>query len=237
MVKTSSLFFAAALVPFFAPSPASAQSLEDRLRDQLRSTLNELHELQDQQASLQAQKTAAEQERDALKAQLAKAQAQLAHAGESGAAKAQAQALANEVTQYKTAAEQASGTAQQAQADRDKLQTTLSDAQKQLGICGDKNAKLLKLGNEILDAYQQFDVGEAIAANEPFISIHRVELENMAQDFDDRLHEDKFDPHAKQPAIFGGGAQQSPTSGGSGQQTPAPGSSKQQPAATAGSGH
>lgn len=201
MVKVSSLFLAAAFLPLLAAaSPAPAQSLEDRLRDQLRSTLNQLHDLQDQQASLQAQKAAAEQERDALKADLANAQAKLAHAGESAAAKAQAQALAVQVAQYKSAADQAAGSAQQAQADRDKLQTTLADAQKQLGMCGDKNVQLVKLGNEILDAYQQFDVGEAVTANEPFISIHRVELENMAQDFDDRLHQDKFDPHAKQPS-------------------------------------
>jgi chromosome segregation ATPase len=219
MVKALTFVCVAIVLPMLASSTACAQSLEDRLRDQLRSTLNELHALQDQQASLQAQKSAADQERDALKAQLAKAQAQLAHAGESAAAKSQAQALAGEVAQYKTAAEQANGSAQQAQADRDKLQAALADAQKQLGTCADKNAKLLKVGNEILDAYQQFDVGEAIAANEPFISIHRVELENMAQDFDDRLHEGKFDPHAKQPPAPRGNAQPGGTgqSGGNGQ--------------------
>jgi len=225
MVKARCFAVVAAVLPVLAFSPACAQSLEDKLRDQLRSTLNQLHELQDLQASLQAQKAAAVQERGALKAQLAKAQAQVAHAGESAAAKAQAQALAGEVAQYKTAAEQANGTAQAAQADRDKLQTTLADAQKQLGICADKNGRLLKLGNEILDAYQKFDVGEAIAANEPFISIERVELENMAQDFDDRLHQGKFDPHAKQPLAPGGNSQQPPASSGSAQ--PSSGGSSQ----------
>jgi hypothetical protein len=224
---------AASILGLFAASPASAQSLEDRLRDQLRSTLNQLHELQDQQAALQAQKAAAEQERDALKAQLATAQTQVAHVGESAAVKAQAQALASEVEKYKEAASQASGTAQQVQTDRDKLQTALGDTQKQLGSCEGKNAKLLKLGNDILDAYQQFDVGDAIAANEPLISLKRVELENMAQDFDDRLHQDKFDPHAKQPAS-GAGTQQTPAPGGGGQSTP-PNSDGQQPPATGGS--
>lgn len=200
MLKARRFFFLVCSLPLLAPTVASAQSLEDRLRDQLRSTINELHQLQDQQASLRAQKAAAEQERDALKAQLATAQAQLAHTGDSTAATTQARALASEVAQYKAAADQANGNAQTAQTDRDKLKATLADAQKQLAICADKNTKLLKLGNEILDAYQQFDVGEAIAANEPFISIHRVELENMAQDFDDRLHTDRFDPHAKEPS-------------------------------------
>src|SRR5579862_3923276 len=200
MVKALAWIIVAALLPVLAAGPASAQSLEDRLRDQLRSTLNELHDAQDQQATLQAQKAAAEKERDTLKAELAEAQAKLAHAGESAAAKAQAQALAGQVAQYKAAADQANGTAQQVQEDRDKLQASLADSQKLLGVCEDKNTKLLKVGNEILDAYQEFDVGEAVAANEPFISIHRVELENMAQDFDDHLHEGKFDPNAKLPS-------------------------------------
>ena len=198
------------------------------MRDQLRSTLNELHELQDQQASLQAAKAAAEQERDALKVQLAKAQAQAAHPGEIAAAKAQAQSLESEVTKYKQAADEASGTAQTAQADRDKLQTTLADAQKQLGRCEEKNTKLLKVGNEILDAYQQFDVGDAIGANEPFIGIKRVELENTAQDFDDRLHQGKFDPNAKQPAASPGTGQQ-PASVNGGQQPPPPTGVQQPP--------
>jgi len=204
MGKTPAPFLFASFLPLLAISPASAQSLEDRLRDQLRSTLNELHELQDQQASLQAQKAAAEHQRDALKAELAKAQAQLARANESAGAKAQVQALAGELAHYKAATQQANGTAQAAQADRDKLQALVADAQRKLGTCEGKNAKLLKLGNEILDAYQQFDVGEAIAANEPFISIHRVELENMAQDFDDRLHDNRFDPNAKELSPAGG---------------------------------
>jgi chromosome segregation ATPase len=224
----------ALLAATFAASPACAQSLEDRLRDQLRATLNELHELQDQQATLQAQKAAAEQERDALRAQLAKAQAQPAHPGESAAAKAQTQALAAEVAHYKTTAEQVTGAAQQVQADRDKLQTSLAGTQKLLGNCEDKNTKLLKVGNEILDAYQQYDLGDAIGANEPFIGTKRVELENTAQAFDDRLHEGKFDPHAKQPALPGGSGQQKPVSGGSGQPPP-PNSNGQQPPATGGS--
>jgi chromosome segregation ATPase len=203
MVKALALIVVGGFLQVLAASPAPAQSLEDRLRDQLRATLNELHDAQSEQATLQAQKAAAEQERDALKAELAKAQAKVANAGEIAAAKAQAQALATQLAQYKTAADQAHGTAQQVQADRDKLQASLAESQKVLGACEDKNTKLLKVGNDILDAYQQFDLGDAIGANEPFISIHRVELENMAQDFDDRLHEGKFDPNAKQPSPSG----------------------------------
>lgn len=183
-------------------TPVTAQSLEDRLRDQLRSTLNELHQEQDQQAALQAAKTAAEQERDALKAQLVAAKAQFAHAGQSEAG---SRAFEMEIAKYKDAYTQAAGNAQQAQADHDKLQNGLADAQKQLGLCEDKNTALVKLGKEILAAYEDFDIGDAVGANEPFIGAKRVELENIAQGFGDRLHDGKFDPRAIHASPSAGG--------------------------------
>jgi chromosome segregation ATPase len=183
-------------------SPVCAQSLEDRLRDQLRSTLNELHQVQDQQTALEAAKAAAQQERDALKAQLTAARSQLAHAGQGAA---NSHALEAEITKYKDAYAQAAGNAQQAQAEHDKLQSGLTDAQKQLGLCQDKNTALLKLGNEILSAYEDFDVVDAAGANEPFIGVKRVELENIAQGFGDRLHDGKFDPRATHASPSAGG--------------------------------
>jgi chromosome segregation ATPase len=187
-------------------APAHAQTLEDRLRDQLRATMNQVQQLQDQQASLQAAKTAAEKERDDLKAQLAAAKAQLAHASRNAADVQKEAALESQITQYKDAATQATGNVQQAQADRDKTQKALDEIQKKFGVCEDKNAKLYKTGNEILDAYENFDMGDAIGANEPLIGIRRVELENEAQGFDDRLHEGKYDPNAKMPAAAAGTA-------------------------------
>lgn len=177
--------------------PASAQSLEDRLRDQLRSTLNELHDAQDQQAQLLAAKAAAEKERDSLNAELATTKAQLARATHNTA---QAEAFEAEIAKYKDANAQAQAGTQAAQAERDQLKTGLADSQKQLGICEDENTALLKTARAILDSYDQFDLGTAIGANEPFIAIKRVELENLQQDFEDQLHLVRYDPHAKQPA-------------------------------------
>ncbi|HEY1614394.1 MAG TPA: hypothetical protein VGF97_11955 [Rhizomicrobium sp.] len=182
-----------------ASAPAGAQTLEDKLRDQLRSTINQLHQAQDDQAALQAQKAATEQERDALKTQLAAAKAKLAHARpqrDTG----ETQALQAEVTQYKSAVSDATTKAQQAQADHDKLRAQLADTQKKIGACEDKNTALLKLGKDILDAYQQFDIGDAIGANEPFIGLKRVELENLAQGFGDRLYDGKYQPAPNPPA-------------------------------------
>ena len=182
--------------------PAAAQSMEDKLREQLRATVVQLHQVQDDQAALQAQKVAAEQERDALRSQLAAAKSQLAHVPKS-AAPSPSPALEAEIAKYKDAYAQAANSAQQAQAGHDKLQTDLTASQNLLGVCETKNTQLIKVGNEILDAYQHFDFGDALGANEPFIGIKRVELENLAQDYGDRLYDGKFDPHAVRPAASG----------------------------------
>ena len=183
-------------VGIFSAQGAAAQSIEDKLRDQLRATTQQLRQLQDDQASLQAQKAAAEQERDALKVQLAAAKAQIGHGGQD---RGQVQALAAQVAKFKEAASQATGAASQAQADHDKLAAGVANAQTLLGACESKNDQLLIVGNEILKAYHKFDFGEAFGANEPFIGIERVKLENLAQDFGDRLYDGKFDPNAVRP--------------------------------------
>ncbi len=58
----------AALAALLTATAAAATPLEDRLRDQLRSTVTQLRDLQAQQASLTSAKEQAEKERDAAKA-------------------------------------------------------------------------------------------------------------------------------------------------------------------------
>jgi chromosome segregation ATPase len=50
-----------------------------------------------------------------------------------------------------------------------------------------KNRELYKLGNEILTRYEKFGLGEALTAREPFTGITRVKLENLVQDYQDKL--------------------------------------------------
>jgi hypothetical protein len=50
-----------------------------------------------------------------------------------------------------------------------------------------RNAALERLGNEILDRYEKFSLGEQFLAREPFIGRTRVELENQVQDYQDKM--------------------------------------------------
>ncbi len=174
---------------------ACAQTMEDRLRDQLRSTMTQLQQLQDDQASLQAAKAAAEKERDALKAELASAKAQLAKAQKQSDKSPEMEA---EVAKYRDAYTQATSSAQQTQADRDKLQTSLTGAQTMLAACQAKNDKLLVLGKSKFSRLpiRSSDSTRRCFANEPLHRrMKRVELENIAQDYGDGgFTTARFDP-------------------------------------------
>lgn len=57
-----------------------------------------------------------------------------------------------------------------------------------------KNAELFKIGSEILKRYEHFGLGDALAAREPFTGITRVKLENLVQDYQDKLTDAKVKP-------------------------------------------
>jgi chromosome segregation ATPase len=184
------------LLPALAGA-ASAQSSDDALRERLRQVTLQLRQVQDDQATLQAQKVAAEHERDEARKQLAAAQAELAHTKHEGNRVA---AVQEDLARTRDALAQATTTAQQSASDRDKLQANAATTRTLLTACEAKNAELLKVGHEILDAYSRFDFGDALGANEPFLQLRRVELENQAQDFEDRVDNGRYDPRSIRPA-------------------------------------
>lgn len=176
-----------------ASLPARAQDDSQRLREQLRQTVLQLRALQDSQAALQAQAAAATQERDALRAELAKLQ------GTARSAEAQRSELEGGLAKYRAAFGQASQQAQQTEAARAQTQSQLDAATARLDFCAAKNLKLLAVAREILKAYAEFDLGDAIGANEPFLQLKRVELENLAQGYSDAVYDGRYDPNAPPP--------------------------------------
>lgn len=173
---------------------ATAQSDDGALRDRLRQVTLQLRQVQDDQATIQAQRASAEAERDALKKQLAAAQAELAHVRHSGDKVAVVEAeLAKSKDTLTQVTSQATDAAKQNQAEHDKLQTAVTNARTVIEACQAKNVKLLKVGRDILAAYSDFDVLDAVGANEPFTRLKRVELENLAQDYGDRIDDGQFD--------------------------------------------
>ena len=181
---------------------AHAQTLEQQLRAQLADARSQLQDLQGQQAQWQAQKTQLEQERDDARkaADAAKAQLGKNQAGSTQDASAlAAERSAREQDEGKIQSLQkalATATAQSHTQRSGDLATQLSQAQGQVTTCTARNQKLYQVGSEILDAYSHMTVGTVIASREPFAASERVKLENAAQDYGDRLYEQRYDPRA-----------------------------------------
>jgi hypothetical protein len=57
-----------------------------------------------------------------------------------------------------------------------------------------RNDRLYAVGKEIIDWLDRLGIGGALAAREPFLGLRRVELENAAQAYADKLLEHKARP-------------------------------------------
>lgn len=190
------------------PGAASAQSLEDRLRTQLRETAQQLHQAQDSQSQLQAQLATAQQERDKAQADLKQAQTDLA--------KAKGRSAVDAATEHALAAERASHAQDSAQltkyrADYETLlaqsrtsETTAKTRDEELKArdvtlqtCEAKNAQLYEVGHQILDAYEHVGMGTFLVSREPFAQASRVRYDEIAQKYGDQLYAGKFDPRAR----------------------------------------
>lgn len=62
------------------------------------------------------------------------------------------------------------------------------------------NDELYKTGSEVLSRYENFGLGTALTAREPFTRLTRVKLENLMQEFQDKLDDGKIKPENAKPA-------------------------------------
>ncbi len=57
-----------------------------------------------------------------------------------------------------------------------------------------KNQEMYKIGTEILTRYENFGLGTAITAREPFTGTMKVRLQNLVQDLGDKLADQRIKP-------------------------------------------
>lgn len=198
-----------------AQQPPGGQSMEERLRAQLRATTTQLQQVQNELAALKAgqqpaaaQAASAKPELDVLKKELSQTQAQLAaerQAREAASAgsqqlRQQAQAASDKATaqvaQYRNAYDELLKMARTSEAERQRLATEAATHRTAITQCEAKNAQLYAVGQEILGAYETMDVGTVLASRQPFAAQSRVKYEQIAQQYGDRLYESKFDVRA-----------------------------------------
>ena len=184
------------------------QSMEERLRAELRNVTAQLQQTRGELELLKAKGApaakaapAAAPASDGLKKELARSQSQLAQeraqreklAAEQQRGAAAAQETAASLAQYRQASEQLAATGKQLAAERARLDGEVATQRGALARCEAKNAQLYATGQEILQAYESLDVLGVMKARQPFAAQSRVKLEQIAQQYGDQLYQGRFD--------------------------------------------
>lgn len=203
------LVLAALCTPAFAadqPSPA-----EQKLRDSLRNTMLQMRTIQGERDAMQAEKEAAEAEKADLAAKLEKLtkdyEAQKV-AAEKSSAEAQARItqhetdnayLASNLEKQRATNRDITAAAQKVEAARAKLNSENIVLQRKVEDQQRKNLEMHRIGLEILDRYENFGLATALTAREPFIGTTKVKMQNLVQDYQDKLSEQRVKSDAPAP--------------------------------------
>jgi chromosome segregation ATPase len=207
MRSTSAALLAGALAAI-GPAAAQGQSpTESRLREALRSTTVQLRTAEDDRARLQASEAALKEEVASLRRELAtpRPRSGAASAREVGGLRrelAEANRRLEEQVQVNRAAAESLSKCQVAgQEDaraRAQLQAEIAASRKEIAAAQAKNARLYQVGKEIIEWLSSKGVATALWAREPFLGLKRVELENVAEGYRDRLQEQRLEAGGRQ---------------------------------------
>lgn len=203
---TLSLLAAAALVALArAAEPAAAdgsERLRAALRDtttQLRNAQSDLANLQSQQAGLAEEKKALAEKYEALKKQAGTERTALDKnlatlTAQAADQKAQIARLTEALAKAKAENDRLAVLAKNSDAQGARLAEENLVLQRRLADRESKNLALFLLGNEVLTRYEEFSLGNALRAKEPFVGTTRTKLENLVQDYQDKLADNRVRP-------------------------------------------
>lgn len=201
---------AVALLCLMGRVGSAQQAPEDRMRDALRQAVTEMRAAQDQAAQAQADLAKAQAEKAALQTQLdaalARPAAPAAPPPDTGlqdrlrAAEAQSaqyqQLSARLQTSYQSAT-------QQARVKDDETRAATAEVASRgaaLELCKSTNTKLIDVAEQILHLYSTQSFRAVwLHSYEPLIGTARVKLENLVQDYDDKIQDQAYVPAAPRP--------------------------------------
>ena len=187
------------------------QSMEERLRAELRNVTAQLQQTRGELEVLKAKggpaakaapaAAAAAAASDGLKKERARSQSQLAQeraqraklAAEQQRGAAAAQEAPASRAQLRQASAQLAATGKQIEAERARLDGEVVSQRGALARCESKNAQLYAAGQDILQAYEGLNVLDVMQARQPFAAQSRVKLEQIAQQYGDQLYQGRFD--------------------------------------------
>lgn len=188
------------LVALAATPALGADDEVSKLKDLLRKNTLALREAQDQNATLAAKQAQMTAELDAANKKLADAEAAAKRAADLQTAVDSAKGETQQCTQrleetqtvlgkWQTAYEQAAAVAKARDAAARDFEAKYKESDAGFGQCKVKNDGLEKVARELLDKLGDRGFMEALEGNEPFLQLHRVELENLIQNYQDAMRD------------------------------------------------
>lgn len=184
---------------FMAQGTARAQqpSETDRLRDALRSAIAQTRSLEDQRNALTARVAEAERKSKDLQAQLeaAKAEAKKADQDQRQAVtdfNARLEERNAALEKWKDAYGEAATVARTKDAERAKFEAESKDYQGRNKACTERNGRLAAVGRDLLEKYRRVHFGDRVLAREPVTGIKRVEVQNVLQDYGDKILDEEL---------------------------------------------
>lgn len=210
MKSLAILLFPILMAPLLAAPPADPNQ---RLRDTLRNTMLQLRAAETERATLQANQLVNEAKIQELNTQVETLKKQIAKITKEAAAeeeaaikeiadlKAKQEAQDKQIAQLQEALEKwKSGynnvvkIAKEREDLRAKAASKAVVAERKLAERERQNLELYVTGRDILDRLAGFSLGTALTSREPFVGKTRVKLQNLVQDYGDKLQDSKYNP-------------------------------------------
>jgi len=109
-------------------------------------------------------------------------------------------ALLNEALEkWKDGYQKAAAVARTKEDERATLASEIVVLKRTIGDRETKNISLFNTANAILDRYEKYSLGKALAAREPFVSTTRVKVENQVQGYKDKILDNRIQAPAAKP--------------------------------------
>lgn len=189
-----------------------------KLREQLKATMLQLRTAQTQAANMQAAQAAADAKAKELEGQIAKLtkqnEAVVLQANKDKASAEESIATLNDkladrekrivqfneaLEKWKAGYQKAAEVARTKEEERAKLASEAIVLKRTIADREAKNIALFNTSNEILDRFENYALGKALAAREPFINTTRVKVENLVQGYKDKIVENRISAATPKP--------------------------------------
>ncbi|HQT71808.1 MAG TPA: hypothetical protein PLE48_15495 [Thiobacillus sp.] len=134
---------------------------------------------EDQAASLQREVKAGKQQ-------------QSSQAKELVLVKAESSTTAQQLADMRKSLDETTQALKQATADKNNLEAVKGHNEREIGVCESKNMALYGLGRSLMERFEHKTCGEILVQGEPFSGLNKVEVENLLEEYRDKLDDQKL---------------------------------------------